>query len=98
MGGFGRLFVELRGSIPNPSRREQSRQVWISPETWKLINTRVVACRSRDGKQGSVQMLIRQIKAKLRGERRRRAAEAGSVVESLLDSDPPLIREVWIRM
>ena len=36
--------------------------------------------------------------AKLQGDRHRRAAEAGSVVESILASDPPLIRKACIQM
>ena len=38
-----------------------------------------------------------QIKAGLQEDRLRRAAEARSVVDSLLTFDSPLIREAWIR-
>ena len=43
-------------------------------------------------------MLIWNIKAKIQEYRLCRAAEAGYAVESLLASDPYLIKEVWIRM
>ena len=43
-------------------------------------------------------MLSQQIKERLQEDQRRRAAKAGSAVDSLLASDPPLIGEAWIWM
>ena len=39
-----RLFAELWEDISKPPRQERLLQVWISPETWCLINTRIVEC------------------------------------------------------
>ena len=58
--------------------------------------TRIEARRRRY--QRNSQDLGRAIKAVLQGGRCRRAAEAGSAVESFLTYDPPLIRKAWIRM
>ena len=91
-----RMFAELQGAIPKPLRRERHRKEWIYPETWSLIDTSMEALRRKD--QRSSQDLAREIKAAIQGDWRRRMAEAGSAVESLLASDPPLIRESWIRM
>ena len=79
-----------------PPWRERYCQAWISPETWILINTRIEACQRKD--QRSSRALGRAIKAVLQVYRRIWAAESGSAVESLLASDPPLIREAWIQM
>ena len=67
-------------------------------ETWRLIDVRIAAHRSWDGEQKHFQTIIRCIKEILQEDHHRRAAKAGSEVESLLASDPPLIRELWIRM
>ena len=40
----------------------------------------------------------RAIAASLKGDRRRRAEEAGAEVETLLGSDPPLHRKAWHRL
>ena len=48
LGGFNSLFSELRGEIPKPSWPERSRQGWIFPETWHLIDTKIVAYWSQD--------------------------------------------------
>ena len=50
LGGFYPLFVELRVATTNPPCRERLQQVWISPKTWRPINTRVEAHRIQDGK------------------------------------------------
>ena len=93
-----RLFYELRGGIPKPPWRERPRQAWISPETWRFIDTRIVVLWHKDEAQQNSRTLRRKIKASIQEGRRQRSAEAGSPVESLLASDMPLIREAWIKM
>ena len=39
--GLNRLFAYICGDITNPTRRDRLLQAWISPETWRLINTRI---------------------------------------------------------
>ena len=91
-----RMFAKLWRAISRPPCQERQRQAWISSKTWSLINTRIVVRRRKD--QRSSQALIHAIKARLQEDRRRHAAKAGSTVDSLLASDPPLIQEAWIRM
>ena len=43
-------------------------------------------------------MLSREIAAILKGDRRRRFETAGSEVETLLGSDPPMPQEAWQRL
>ena len=96
--GFDRLLSEIRRGIPNPTWWEIPRQACISPETWRLIDTRIAARRHKDGAQRSSKTLRRKIKAIIQEGRRQREIEAGSAVESLLSSDLPLLREAWINM
>ena len=42
------LFYELRGGITNPPRLEHLHQAWKLPETWCLIDARIVARWNRD--------------------------------------------------
>ena len=83
------MFAELQRAIPRPPWRERHRQSWISPETWSLIDTRIEAHRRKN--QRISWSLSRTIKAWIQEDRRRRAAEEGSAVESLLAYDLPLI-------
>ena len=90
------MFAEPRQSIPRPPWQERHHQAWISPETWSLIVTMIAVQKWKD--QQIYRPLNRAIKAMLQEDRRRRTAEAGSAVESLLTFNPPLIREAWIQM
>ena len=90
------MFAKLRGASSKIPRRERHRQSYKSPDTWSLIDTRTAA--RRQGDQRNARVLACAIKTVLQGDRHRRAAEAGSVVEALLASDPPLIREACIRI
>ena len=90
------MFAEPRQSIPRPPWQERHHQAWISPKTWSLIVTMIAVQKWKD--QQIYRPLNRAIKAMLQEDRRRRTAEAGSAVESLLTFNPPLIREAWIQM
>ena len=83
------MFAELRRAIPRPPRRLRHCQAWISPDTWSLINARIEARQQKE--QQSFQVLGCEIKVWLREDRHRQSAKAGSTVEFLLASDPPLI-------
>ena len=72
--------------------------MWISPETWRLIYTMIPEHWSRDSEQRHIRAISQQIKASLQDDRQRRSAEAGYADEYLLATEPPLIREAWIRM
>ena len=88
--GVDHLFAELREAITKPPRRERLHHAWISPEIWRLIDTRIAACRTRD--QRNSRGIRRTTKVILQEDRRQRAVEMGSAVESLLASDPPIIQ------
>ena len=94
LGGFNHMFAEFRGAISKPYCQEWLYQTLISMETWRLINVRIAAHRSWDNEKKNFQTIIRCIKEILQEDHHRRAAEAGSEVESLLSFDPPLIREL----
>ena len=82
------LFGDLRRAVPKPQPREQHRNVWISEETWELVDERVtMRHKSRD--QTGMRRLGRAIQASLKGDRKRQVEKAGSAVESLLKEDPP---------
>ena len=96
--GQGRPHVcQTPGIHPQaPPRQEGHRRSWITPETWSMIETRTVT--RLQGDQHNARALARATKTELQGDRRRTTAEAGSAVEALLASYPPLIREAWIRI
>ena len=75
---------------------ERLRQYWISDKNWAAIDTRVTV--SQEGDQQTVRELIQQIHEGLSKDRKRRVEEAGRTIDSLLASDPPLVREAWVRM
>ena len=85
-----RMFAKIWRAILRPPLWERHRQAWISPETWSLIDTRIVARRWKN--QWISRVLSRMIKAGLQEDRRRQAANVGSTVDSLLASNPTLIQ------
>ena len=92
-----KLFGDLRRAVPKPQPREQHRNVWISEETWRLVDKRVTMRRKPQAQTG-MQRLGRAIQASMKGDRRRRVEEAGTAVETLLQEDLPNARGAWRRM
>ena len=72
------MFAELWRSIPNPPWQERHRRAYISNETWSLINASIE--EHQRGDQQSSWYLACAIKSDLQGDRRKQAAEVGSVV------------------
>ena len=91
------LFGDLWRAVPKPHKQEQHRNAWISDETWKLVDERVLARRGPRVK-ARLRRLGRAIKAGLKGDRRRRVEEAGKAMEALLGEDPTNAKEAWRRM
>ena len=90
------MFAELWRAIFRTPWQERDRQDWISPETWSLIDARIVA---RQGNyQWNSRTLSCAINAGLQDYRCRRSAEAGYAVDSLLASYLPFIKDAWIRI
>ena len=83
-----KLFGDLRRAVPKPQPREQHRNAWISEETWRLLDKRVMMRRKPRARTG-MRRLGRAIQASMKGDRRRRVEEAGTTVETLLQEDPP---------
>ena len=85
-----------RGTLPGHLGGNSTVRHIYFPETWSLIDTRIAARRRKD--QRSSRDLNRTIKVRLREDRHRKSAKAGSAVKFLPASYPPLIREAWISM
>ena len=72
--------------------------MWISEAMWRLVDERVSARRDPAKDQALIWRLVCAIAASLKGDRRRRAEEAGKEVDMLLGSDPSLQWEAWHRL
>ena len=93
-----RIFAALRRLFPKPQARGARENVWILGGTWRILNERVSARRDPEKFQSLIRRLGREITARLKGYRRRRAEEAKAEVETLLGSYPPIHREAWLRL
>ena len=85
-----------------PSKRKWGRErrtwrIWISEETWRLVDKRVSARRGK-GVRMRIRRLGCDIQASLQGYRERRVETVGQDVESLLGGDPPNPKEAWRRL
>ena len=92
-----KLFGDLRRAVPKPHEREKHRNAWISDDTWRLADERVSARRGTRVR-ARLRRLGRAVRARLKGDRRRRVEDAGKDVDALLGEDPPNAKEVWRRM
>ena len=91
-----KIFSEIKTQIPKPPLRERVMRAWVSGETWAAMDARVTA--RQEGAQKIVRHISQRTPAGLSTDQKRRADEAGHTIESLLASDPPLVREAWVRM
>ena len=73
--------------------REARENAWISETMWKLVDEKFSARRDPARDQTLIRRLGHAINASLKGDRRRRAEEAGNEVERLLGLYPPHHRE-----
>ena len=76
------------------------KNAWILEATWRLVDERVFARRDPAKDHYLIWRLDRAITASLKGNRRRRAEEAGAgaEVETMLGLYPPLHWEAWNRI
>ena len=81
-----------------PRVREARKNYWIMEATWRLVYTRVSACRYLERYQSLIRCLARTINTSLKAYRRWRTEETGGEIETLLTSYPPLHKEPWHRM
>ena len=66
------IFADLRSYIPNPKSQEDRKNMWISEDTWRLINKRVSARWDPTRSQTLLRRLGRAINASLKGDQRQR--------------------------
>ena len=91
------LFGYLRRAVPKPHEQEKHSNAWISDETWRLANERVSVKRGMRVR-ARLRRLGRAVRASLKGDRKRRVADAGKDVEEILGKDPPNVKEAWRQM
>ena len=91
-----KLFSYLNTQIPKPPLHERVRRDWISDDMWAAMYARVTTLQ--EGGQWTVRQLSRRIRAGLSTDWKRQVEEADCTIESLLVSDPPLVRWAWVRM
>ena len=87
------IFKELKATCKPPPKREQLANVWIQPATWALIDTR--AALQKEGKltQQSLRTYNRRVKAALKADRSKRAADAAETIEQKLAEGG--VQEAW---
>ena len=73
---------ELEEDLPIQLKTKMRDDSWISTETWRLIDQKAEARRRQDVE--AVDVLKRQVRAAVRGDRRKRAEEAAATAESFL--------------
>ena len=61
LGGVNCLYAVFRGFTLKPPWRYQPQLAWISPETWQVIDAKIVALWIQDGNQGRVRRLSQKI-------------------------------------
>ena len=91
------FFGDLRQAVLKPQPQEQHWNTWISEETWRLVDERVTMRRKTRARTG-LRRLGQAIQASMKGDRKRRVEEAGTVVKNMLQEDPPNARGSWRRM
>ena len=89
--------MALRRAVPKPHVRDRHKNVWISEETWRLVD-KIVSARRGMGVRMSIRRLGRAIRASLQGGRKRRVETVGQDVETLMGEDPPNPKEVLRRL
>ena len=89
------LFAALQRAVPKMQPCKARRNVWISEETWILVDKRVCTHQYPRYGQAFKRQLGRAVKKSLAADWKRRADKAGAEVEALVKADPPLIQEAW---
>ena len=86
-------FEALQSKCEPPTPRARPKNSWISSDTWKLVDTRAMHRKRNTLPKQHARDLGRQIVASLKEDRRQRAADAASKVESLLAAGD--VKEGW---
>ena len=93
------LFIYLWKAVPKPLTRERPHNSWMSGYTFLVIDARVSLRCAPDRNQCLILNVCHRVQVLLNGYRRRRADEAGIMVDSIITFNPPLpIKETYILM
>jgi len=87
------IFEELRESCVPPPARKRSGNAWISETTWALVDHRVQMANGGRLTRRGYHKLSRKVRASLKRDRQKRAHEAGTTMESHLESGE--LQEAW---
>ena len=91
------LFQALKLNITPPTRAEKrARQVWISAQTWNLVDQRSAMQKVVNHDGAEVRRLSRRIHQSFRVDRKERAARAGADIEAALTAGK--LQESWKMM
>jgi hypothetical protein len=82
-------FEELCLNVVAPPARAQPRNQWIFTPTWALINKRAVLQQQGKLLQQAAHLIGRQITARLKGDRTKRAVVATEIIERHLTAGEP---------
>ena len=86
-------FEALKLECVPPKPRERAANSWISPATWKKVDNRAMHRRNGTLSQQMSRRKGREITAALKADRKQRAEDAASKIESLLAAGE--IKEMW---
>ena len=86
--------MSLQRYVRKPKARDAQNNVWILEITWRLVNERVSVRWDPARYEPFIQCLGRAIPESLKGDRKRKAEEAGEEVEKFLESNPHSTRNL----
>ena len=82
-------FAELRPAVPKLEKQSARHNLWISAETWRLVDERVSTRRDPGRDQQHLRQLGRAIRVALKEDMQRRVTPAEEAAESMLTGTPP---------
>jgi hypothetical protein len=84
MSQLNAAYEELKQDVVSPPPREHPANIWITDETWKIVNTCVLLRRKGMLSQAAACSLGREIKARLKADCLLRATTTASNVKGCL--------------
>jgi hypothetical protein len=84
MSQLDAAYEELKQDVVHPPPRERPANIWITDETWKIVDTRTLLRRKGMLSQAAARSLGREIKARLKADCLFRATTTASNVEGYL--------------
>jgi hypothetical protein len=80
------IFDEIKSFVEKDTRATRRWSSWISPETWKLVDSRVALRRHRKTQCAEGRKLSRKILKGIKADRQIRTQKAGQSIEILLET------------